>query len=291
MSDRIAVINKGRIEQLGDARRRSITARKTTFVANFIGQASILARPSSRGAATRAGPARRRGLELLVNAEHLGGPGGHPVSIRPEKIALRKEPQGAAGEPLRGARRGRAVQGRHRPAAPPDRRRPRAHGGGRQRELRPGGAARRRPGVLPPPPRRHRDRPRGVILADRPSRRVAPRRREPPFSSRTRPRGSWPRTRRTLEGMLLANPPRMPRRSLAVALSSSVLLSLSGDAPRRGGVAARRRTGVGRAARRRRGRPERTTLWTSLRFQGASGPVALVVPSPLAALDTARTRG
>ncbi|WP_438026330.1 DUF2330 domain-containing protein [Sorangium sp. So ce233] len=32
--------------------------------------------------------------------------------------------------------------------------------------------------------------------------------------------------------------------------------------------------------------PERTTVWTSLRFQGASGPVALVVPvPPLAALD------
>ena len=41
MSDRIAVINKGRIEQLGDA-SAIYHQPKTTFVANFIGQANIL---------------------------------------------------------------------------------------------------------------------------------------------------------------------------------------------------------------------------------------------------------
>ncbi|WP_437983647.1 DUF2330 domain-containing protein [Sorangium sp. So ce117] len=79
----------------------------------------------------------------------------------------------------------------------------------------------------------------------------------------------------------------MPRRSLAVALSSSLLLSLSGDALATGAWL----PGAGQASVEQRvavaAGPERTTLWTSLRFQGASGPVALVVPvPPLAALDT-----
>ena len=41
MSDRIAVVNKGRIEQLGDSADIYHSPR-TTFVANFIGQANIL---------------------------------------------------------------------------------------------------------------------------------------------------------------------------------------------------------------------------------------------------------
>ncbi|WP_437590049.1 DUF2330 domain-containing protein [Sorangium sp. So ce1000] len=86
--------------------------------------------------------------------------------------------------------------------------------------------------------------------------------------------------------MLLANCPRMPRRSIALALSS-ILLSLSGDALATGAWL----PGAGQASVEQRvavaAGPERTTLWTSLRFQGASGPVALVVPvPPRAALDT-----
>jgi len=41
MSDRIAVVNKGRIEQLGDS-ADIYHAPRTSFVANFIGQANIL---------------------------------------------------------------------------------------------------------------------------------------------------------------------------------------------------------------------------------------------------------
>ncbi|WP_437590048.1 ABC transporter ATP-binding protein [Sorangium sp. So ce1000] len=97
MSDRIAVINKGRIEQLGDA-SQIYHRPKTTFVANFIGQANILRATVLSQSGDRA---RVRvldgGLELLVNAEHLaGGAGSTLISIRPEKIALRKEPQGEA---------------------------------------------------------------------------------------------------------------------------------------------------------------------------------------------------
>ncbi|MGK4008251.1 DUF2330 domain-containing protein [Sorangium sp. So ce1036] len=77
----------------------------------------------------------------------------------------------------------------------------------------------------------------------------------------------------------------MPRRSLALAFPA-VLLGLSGDALAAGALL----SGAGQAPVEQRvavaAGPARTTLWTSLRIQGASGPVALVVPvPPRAALD------
>ncbi|WP_437813366.1 DUF2330 domain-containing protein [Sorangium sp. So ce1078] len=85
--------------------------------------------------------------------------------------------------------------------------------------------------------------------------------------------------------MLLAIRPRMPRRSLALVVPA-VLLSSSGDAVAAGAWL----PGAGQASVEQRvavaAGPERTTLWTSLRFDGARGPVAVVVPvPPLAALD------
>src|SRR6185436_19507127 len=83
MSDRIAVINKGRIEQLGDA-SQIYHRPKTTFVANFIGQANIL---EAEVLSREGGRARVRiegGLELLVNAEYLAEDAARAlVSIRP----------------------------------------------------------------------------------------------------------------------------------------------------------------------------------------------------------------
>ncbi|WP_437676350.1 DUF2330 domain-containing protein [Sorangium sp. So ce131] len=88
--------------------------------------------------------------------------------------------------------------------------------------------------------------------------------------------------------MLLAIRPRMLRRSLALVLPAG-LLSISaapGDALAAGAWL----PGAGQASIEQRiavaAGPERTALWTSLRFQGAGGPVALVVPvPPLAAID------
>ncbi|WP_437813364.1 ABC transporter ATP-binding protein [Sorangium sp. So ce1078] len=94
MSDRIAVINKGRIEQLGDA-SQIYHRPKTTFVANFIGQANILRAAVLSRSGERARVRLDGGIELLVNAEHLaGGAESALISIRPEKIALRKERRG-----------------------------------------------------------------------------------------------------------------------------------------------------------------------------------------------------
>ncbi|XXX77093.1 DUF2330 domain-containing protein [Sorangium sp. So ce134] len=85
--------------------------------------------------------------------------------------------------------------------------------------------------------------------------------------------------------MLLANRPRMPRRSLALVVPA-VLFSFSGDVLAAGAWL----PGAGQASVEQRvavaAGPERTTLWTSVRFDGARGPVAVVVPvPPLAALD------
>jgi spermidine/putrescine transport system ATP-binding protein len=93
MSDRIAVINKGRIEQLGDVSQIYHRPR-TTFVANFIGQANILRATVLSRSGTRARVRLEAGVELLVNAEYLvSGIDSVLVSIRPEKICLRKEQQ------------------------------------------------------------------------------------------------------------------------------------------------------------------------------------------------------
>lgn len=90
MSDRIAVINKGRIEQLGDA-SAIYHQPKTTFVANFIGQANILeVKVVSRKGRT-ATVSLEGGLELTVRADELPDDATTGlISIRPEKIMLRK---------------------------------------------------------------------------------------------------------------------------------------------------------------------------------------------------------
>ncbi len=90
MSDRIAVINKGRIEQLGDA-SAIYHQPKTTFVANFIGQANIIEGTVKARLGRTAKVVLKGGLELTVRADDLSDKiSSVLVSIRPEKIMLRK---------------------------------------------------------------------------------------------------------------------------------------------------------------------------------------------------------
>jgi spermidine/putrescine transport system ATP-binding protein len=91
MSDRIAVINKGRIEQLGDVNAIYHEPR-TTFVANFIGEANILpATVVSRG--EEQARIRLDGkLEIAIRDANLSaGAKDILVSIRPEKIHIEKQ--------------------------------------------------------------------------------------------------------------------------------------------------------------------------------------------------------
>lgn len=94
MSDRIALINRGRIEQLGNV--QEIYHRPATaFVAEFLGSANLL---EAELVAREGGGARVRvkgGLELRVKAERW--PAGRErarVSIRPEKVHLSRAPLG-----------------------------------------------------------------------------------------------------------------------------------------------------------------------------------------------------
>jgi spermidine/putrescine transport system ATP-binding protein len=87
MADRIAVMNGGRIEQLGTPSELYETPR-TGFVAGFLGASNLIA-------GTVTGPDRvrlRGGPEVLVPAEVLAGRSGEvAVGIRPEKIDLGDE--------------------------------------------------------------------------------------------------------------------------------------------------------------------------------------------------------
>jgi spermidine/putrescine transport system ATP-binding protein len=102
MSDRIAVVNNGRIEQLASA-AGIYHAPRTTFVANFIGKANILpATPlGEEGGLLRvrlaadvellmeAGPGKAE-QQLRPAADHPAAASEVIVSIRPEKIHLQK---------------------------------------------------------------------------------------------------------------------------------------------------------------------------------------------------------
>ena len=90
MSDRIAVVNKGRIEQLGPT-TEIYHSPETTFVARFIGEANILEATAlgESGAFTRLRLAPD--VEVLVPGDiRLDGMKDLLVSIRPEKIHLQK---------------------------------------------------------------------------------------------------------------------------------------------------------------------------------------------------------
>jgi spermidine/putrescine transport system ATP-binding protein len=90
MSDRIAVINKGRIEQLGDA-AQIYHQPKTKFVANFIGQANIVEAEILSRDGDRAKVRLRGDIELSVNAQYLSADAAKAlISIRPEKIHLQR---------------------------------------------------------------------------------------------------------------------------------------------------------------------------------------------------------
>ena len=90
MSDRIAVVNKGRIEQLGPV--NDIYHRpQTAFVAHFIGEANVLDVTVRSVEDGRAHIHLAGGIELLADAANLDArTTAARVSIRPEKLHLTK---------------------------------------------------------------------------------------------------------------------------------------------------------------------------------------------------------
>ncbi|MBL0371232.1 ABC transporter ATP-binding protein [Rhizobium sp. KVB221] len=86
LSDRIAVFNQGRIEQIGTG-RRLYDEPETLFVGRFIGDSTIL-----RGTSETSGQetALNIGGDTIVAPKRLGGEGKPVMLLRPEKLLLRK---------------------------------------------------------------------------------------------------------------------------------------------------------------------------------------------------------
>ncbi|WP_395670591.1 ABC transporter ATP-binding protein [Phenylobacterium sp.] len=87
MSDRIAVFNAGRIEQIGTPAEVYFTP-KTRFVADFVGDSNILAATAGAGETWQA---QGLGLVQLAGAPAAAGERGHIV-LRPEMIRLTDAP-------------------------------------------------------------------------------------------------------------------------------------------------------------------------------------------------------
>ena len=95
MSDRIAVMNKGRVEQAASP-RAIYEEPETVFVADFLGVSNLLAADGGRPG--------RRGLHGPRRRPHAPGPAGRrpsargevKVMIRPERIEI--EPHASTGE-------------------------------------------------------------------------------------------------------------------------------------------------------------------------------------------------
>ena len=92
LSDRIAVMNNGRIEQL-DTPIEIYERPRTRFVSEFIGVSNFLEGQGIAGEGGRALVRTAKGLQVSVPASALpGGPTGWvTLSVRPEKITLHPE--------------------------------------------------------------------------------------------------------------------------------------------------------------------------------------------------------
>ncbi|MEO7600494.1 MAG: ABC transporter ATP-binding protein [Opitutus sp.] len=92
MSDRIAIVNRGRIEQLGttdEIYHRPVTA----FAAEFIGQANVFDVQFVSAAADGVRVRTNTGLQLLMRSDRWPqGKGKGRLSLRPEKVHVAKEP-------------------------------------------------------------------------------------------------------------------------------------------------------------------------------------------------------
>ena len=101
LSDRIAVMNKGQIEQIGtpgDIYDRP----RTPFVADFIGDTNLLPGRIDPGTTAPVQVTTASGLRVLARASDAALPRDVVVSVRPEKINLSLSAPGATGNCYQG---------------------------------------------------------------------------------------------------------------------------------------------------------------------------------------------
>jgi len=90
MSDRIALMNRGRIEQLGETYELYHKPR-TAFAADFLGQANLFQADIVGRNGTTATARLRDGLELTISSAELPGDARSVLlSVRPEKVFISK---------------------------------------------------------------------------------------------------------------------------------------------------------------------------------------------------------
>jgi spermidine/putrescine transport system ATP-binding protein len=97
MSDRLAVMNAGRVDQVG-APRDVYEDPETLFVANFLGISNLID-ATARGARDSASVIAVEGFELQARGGDTGFAGPAKIIIRPERVEL--EPHGSPGGPNR----------------------------------------------------------------------------------------------------------------------------------------------------------------------------------------------
>lgn len=95
MSDRIAVMGEGRVQQIG-APGEIYEEPGNRFVADFIGETNFLDAEVIEVMGDRARVRAPFGLELVAGQKGVAGPGPATISIRPEKIAV----EAAGAEPV-----------------------------------------------------------------------------------------------------------------------------------------------------------------------------------------------
>lgn len=101
MSDRIAVMNKGRIEQLGTPAQIYETP-ATRFVAGFIGTSNILTGTAQRVSDTLVRIDYGGDQHVLANTPQQMSDSGLVITVRPEKIRLGKDVPDANVSRIRG---------------------------------------------------------------------------------------------------------------------------------------------------------------------------------------------
>ena len=94
MSDRLAVMNRGQVEQVGPP-RQVYEEPQTTFVADFLGISNLL-RGTALGRAGEFSRVRVGEFELHAGKGDLAAHGETKLLIRPERVRL--EPTGSSGE-------------------------------------------------------------------------------------------------------------------------------------------------------------------------------------------------
>jgi spermidine/putrescine transport system ATP-binding protein len=87
MSDRIAVMNHGKIEQLGPA-AEVYRQPATAFVADFLGQANVLAAAATAPADGKVAIQTRDGLSFQLPLDAIPVSGVGSISVRPERIRI-----------------------------------------------------------------------------------------------------------------------------------------------------------------------------------------------------------